>query len=200
MDGASLDRLSRIVHHLGHHATRRKALRSLAGGGLAGFLARLGTEDARGACTRLRRPCSRPGECCPGLTCRNGRCRVRNDGGGGGNGSCGGTTCPSGQSCCNVSGFSQCIDRDYLKCCRSSICSKGEDCCGVGSCCAKGWKCCGDGRCCPDGWRCGPTACHTSRAAGISAESAESIPFAEPVDSDEQSWIERGWMTSAGTK
>jgi hypothetical protein len=28
-------------------------------------------------------------------------------------------------------------------------------------------------------------------------ESAESIPFAEPVKSDEQRWIEQGWMTAA---
>jgi hypothetical protein len=198
MDGASFDRLSRIVHRLGHSATRRQTLRTLAGGGLAGLFTRLGTGDARAACARPGRPCSGGRECCQGFRCRNGRCRVRNDGGGGGGG-CGGTTCRSGWTCCKISGFSQCIDPDYLHCCRSTICQKGADCCGAG-CCSLGWKCCDNGRCCPDGWRCGKTGCHASRTAGISAESAESIPFAEPVKSDEQRWIEQGWMTPAGTE
>jgi len=34
----------------------------------------------------------------------------------------------------------------------------------------------------------------------ISAESAKSVPFAEPVKSDEQRWIELGWMTAPGTE
>ena len=233
MDGASFDRLSRTVHRLRHHATRRQALRTLAAGGLAGLLTRLETDDAGAACTQRRRRCSRNGECCgypnrdvvcdalpracnrsgdrccgrsdasctshcdccKGLACGGGRCRVSSDGGG----DCGGTTCRSGWSCCTISGYSQCIDRDKLLCCRSSICEKGGDCCGDG-CCSKGWKCCGDGRCCPKDWRCGRTACLASQTADISAESAESIPFAKPVKSDEQRWIELGWMTAAGTE
>jgi hypothetical protein len=233
MDGASFDRLSRTVHRLRHQATRRQALRTLAVGGLAGLVTRLGTEDANAACTERRRRCSRDGECCGypnrdivcdalpgacdrngdrccgrsdascssqcdccrGLTCSGGRCRAS----GGDGGDCGDTTCPRDRSCCNVSGFSQCIDLDYLHCCRSTICQKGADCCGAG-CCSSGWKCCDNGRCCPDGWRCGKTACHASRTAGISAESAESIPFAEPVKSDEQRWIEQGWITAAETE
>jgi hypothetical protein len=77
MDGASFDRLSRIVHRLRHQATRRQALRTLAVGGLAGLVTRLGTEDANAACTRPGRRCSGGRECCQGLTCRNGRCRAQ---------------------------------------------------------------------------------------------------------------------------
>ncbi|MCC2662792.1 MAG: hypothetical protein K0S35_714, partial [Geminicoccaceae bacterium] len=58
---------------------------------------------------------------------------------------------------------------------------------------------------CPDGWTCGNTACFDSQNfdsqnADVSAESAESTPFAEPVKSDEQRWIERGWMTAPKTE
>jgi hypothetical protein len=230
MDGASFDRLSRIVHRLRHQATRRQALRTLAVGGFAGLLTRLGTEGARAACTQRRHRCSRDGECCghpdrdivcdplppacdrngdrccgrsdasctspcdccKGLTCGGGRCRASNDGGG----TCGGKTCRRGWNCCTISGFSSnCIDPDQLRCCRSSICERGGDCCDS-TCCSKGWKCCGDGRCCPDGWRCGRTVCFASQTADISAESAKSVPFAEPVKSDERRWIELGWMTA----
>jgi hypothetical protein len=198
MDEASFDRLSRTVHRLRRHTTRREALRTLAVGGVAGLLTRLETDDARAACTRFWGRCSRDGQCCKRMRCRRGRCRPRNDGGGGGE-SCGGTTCRSGLSCCTVSGFDQCIDRDRLICCRSSICERGGDCCGS-TCCSKGWKCCGDGRCCPKDWRCGNTACVASQTADVSAESAESIPFDEPVKSDEQRWIDLGWMTATGTE
>jgi hypothetical protein len=198
MDGASFDRLTRTVHRLRHQATRRQALRILAVGGLAGLLTRLETDDAKAACTRLLRPCSRRGECCRGLTCRRGRCRPRNDGGGGGD-DCGGKTCSRDLSCCNIKGFHQCIDRDYLRCCRSGICERDGDCCGDG-CCSSGQKCCGDGRCCPKDWRCGRTACLASQTADISAESGKSIPFAEPVRGDEHRWIDLGWMTAPGTE
>ena len=192
MDGASFDRLSRIVHRLSRHSTRRQALRTLAVGGVGGLLTRLETDDAKAACRRLWGRCSRDGECCRRLRCRSGRCLPRNDGGGGG---CGGTTCRGDSTCCTISGFSQCIDPDILRCCSSSICERGGDCCG-NSCCSKGWKCCGDGRCCPKDWRCGRTACLAAQTADISAESAESIPFAEPEKGDERQWIERGWMTA----
>jgi hypothetical protein len=226
MDGASFDRLSRIVHRLRHHTTRRQALRTLAVGGVAGLLARLEAEDARAACTARRHRCSRDGECCgrdvvcdalpgacdrsgdrccgrsdatcsskcdccKGLTCSGGRCRTSSDGGG----DCGGTTCSDGLSCCTISGFHQCIDRDYLRCCGSIFCPRSGECCGDG-CCSSDQKCCSNGRCCPKGWRCGKTACFTSLTADISAESAQSVPFAEPVKSDEQRWIELGWMTA----
>jgi hypothetical protein len=232
MDGASFDRLTRVVHRLRRHATRRQALRALTFGGAAGLLTRLGAEEAQAACTERRRQCSRNGECCGypnrnvvcdalpgacdrsgdrccgrsdasctsqcdccrGLTCAGGRCRA-----GDGGDSCGGSTCQSGWSCCTISGYSQCIDPDHLRCCRSSICERGGDCCGK-SCCAKGWKCCGNGRCCPKDWRCGRTACLAAQTADISAEATESIPFAEPEKSDERRWIEQGWMTAAGTE
>lgn len=198
MDGASFDRLSRIVHRLRHHTTRREALRILAVGGVAGLLTRLETDDVAARCKRLWGRCSRDGECCRRLRCRQGRCRPRIDGGGGG-GDCGGTTCSGDWTCCTISGVSRCIDPDYLRCCSSSICQRAGDCCGS-SCCSEGWKCCGDGRCCPKDWRCGNTACLAVQTADISAESTESIPFAEPEKSDEQRWIELGWMTAAGTE
>jgi hypothetical protein len=146
-------------------------------------------------CGRSGASCSRKCDCCRGLTCSGGRCRSSNDGGG----SCGNTTCPSGQKCCTISGFPQCIDPDFLHCCQSAICTKGWDCCGK-FCCSSGWKCCGNGLCCPDGWRCGKTACDPSRTSATAEASAESIPFAEPVPSDEQHWIEQGWLTVVGTK
>jgi hypothetical protein len=198
MDGASFDRLTRIAHRLSHHTTRRQALRALAVGGVAGLLTRLETDDAKAACKRLWRRCSRDGECCRKLRCRRGRCLPR-DGGGGGGEDCGGEKCRNDLSCCTISGKSVCIDRDRLICCRSQICERGGDCCDS-TCCSKGWKCCGDGRCCPKDWRCGRTACLASQTADISAESAESIPFAKPVKSDELGWIEKGWMTAAGTE
>ena len=82
MDGASFDRLSRIVHRLSHRTTRRQALRALAVGGVAGLLTRLETDDARAGCKRYWHRCSRDGECCGRFQCRNGRCRPRNGGGG----------------------------------------------------------------------------------------------------------------------
>ena len=197
MDGASFDRLSRIVHRLSHQETRREALRTLAVGGLAALLTHLETDDAQAACKQLWRRCSRDGECCRRLRCRRGRCLPRYRSGGG-DGECGGQTCEGDWSCCRISGVSRCIDRDRLICCRSSICERGGDCCD-NSCCSKGWKCCGDGRCCPKDWRCGNTACLASQTADFSAESAESIPFAKPVKSDEQGWIKKGWMTTPGT-
>jgi hypothetical protein len=198
MDGASFDRLSRIVHRLNHQETRRGALRTLAVGGLAALLNRLETEDAKAACKRLWGRCSRDGECCQRLRCRGGRCLPRNGGDGGGE-NCGGTPCDRDWTCCRISGVSRCIDRDRLICCRSSICERGGDCCDS-TCCSKGWKCCGDGRCCPKDWRCGNTACLNSQTADISAESVESIPFAKPVKSDEQRWIDLGWMTAPRTE
>jgi hypothetical protein len=197
MDRASFDRLTRTIHRLRHQTTRRQALRILAVGGLAGLLTRLETDEAKAACTRFWGRCSRDGECCRRMRCRRGRCRPRNDGGGSGE-SCGGSTCDSGWSCCKISGVSRCIDRDRLICCRSSICQKGGDCCRDG-CCSEGWKCCGD-VCCPKDWRCGRNGCIASRTADISAESAESTPFAEPVKGDERTWIKKGWMTAAGTE
>jgi hypothetical protein len=205
MDGASFDRLSRIVHRLSHQQTRREALRTLAVGGLAALLTRLETDDAKAACKWYWGRCSRDGECCRRLQCRNGRCFPRNGGGGGGGGGggdgrhCGGEQCRNDWSCCTISGTSRCIDRDHLICCRSSICERGGDCCDS-TCCSKGWKCCGNGRCCPNGWHCGNTACFDSRTGDFSAESAESVPFAKPVKSDEQGWIKKGWMTAAGTE
>ena len=198
MDGASFDRLSRTVHRLHDHTTRRQALSALAAGGLTALLTRLEIDETRAACTRFWGRCSRDGECCQKMRCRNGRCRPRNDGGGDG-GDCGGKTCRSSWSCCRIDGYSQCIDPDQLICCRSSICQKGGDCCGDG-CCSKGWKCCGNGRCCPKDWRCGQTACFATQTADISAQSAQSVPFAEPVQSDERHYIEKGWMTTPRTE
>jgi hypothetical protein len=219
MDGASFDRLSRIVHRLGHHAPRRQALHALAVGGFAGLLTRLGTEDAGAACTARRHRCSHdreccghsdgdvvcdapssacdrnghrccgrsgascltPCDCCRGLLCGGGSCRASSDGGQ----DCGGSPCPSGSTCCTVKGVQRCIDRDLFRCCRSGVCERGGECCGDG-CCSSGDKCCGHGRCCPKNWRCGKTACLASRTADISAESAKSIPFTEPVKGDGQ--------------
>lgn len=146
-------------------------------------------------CGRSDAQCSSHCDCCRGFACSGGRCRSSGDGGEG----CGGTTCPSGWTCCEISGVSRCIDPDYLRCCRSSICEQDGDCCGS-TCCSSGWKCCGDGRCCPDGWRCGKNACIARQTAGISAESDESVPFGDPVKGDEREWIEKGWMKAAGTK
>jgi hypothetical protein len=201
MDGASFDRLSRIVHRLSHQETRRGALRTLAVGGLAALFTRLETDDAKATCKSFWRRCSREGECCRRLRCRNGRCLPHNSGGGGGGGGghCGGQSCRNGWSCCTISGVSRCIDRDRLICCRSSICERGGDCCDNG-CCSTGSKCCGNGHCCPKNWRCGNTACFASRTADVSAESAESKPFAEPVKGDERRWIDLGWMTAPGTE
>ena len=147
-------------------------------------------------CGRHDARCSSRCDCCQGFTCSSsGRCQSSDDGGE----SCGGAICERDWTCCRIGGVSRCIDPDNLRCCRSSICERGGDCCGS-SCCSSGWKCCGDGHCCPKDWRCGRTGCDAPRTAGISAESAETVPFADPVKGDERKWIEKGWMTAARTE
>ena len=109
MDGASFDRLSRVVYHLRYPATRRRALRTLAIGGVAGLLARFGTEEARAACTERRRRCSRNGECC-GYPDRN-------------------VVCDALPGACDRSG-DRCCGRTDASCSSKCDCCRGLSCLG----------------------------------------------------------------------
>jgi len=71
-------------------------------------------------CGRSDASCASQCDCCRGLACSGGRCRV----GDGDGGCCGGSTCQSGWTCCTMKGVSPCIDRDDLQCCRSAMCQR----------------------------------------------------------------------------
>ena len=64
MDGARFDRWTRLL--AADPASRRAALRLLAGGGAAAVLARLGLEGAAAACAGLGQTCTHDGACCSG--------------------------------------------------------------------------------------------------------------------------------------
>jgi hypothetical protein len=173
MDGASFDQLSRIVHRLHHHATRRQALRTFAAGGLAGLLTRLGTEEAGAACTQRRRRCSRNRDCCgypnrdvvcgalPSECDRNGgRCCGQLD-----------ASCSSNCDCCQglTCSGGRCRVGSDGGACGNTTCPSGQTCCSISgfpqcidpdflhccqsAICSKGSNCCGKS-CCSSGWKC----------------------------------------------
>lgn len=112
MDGERFDRWTKTLTT--GTGSRRAALRLLAGGALAGILARLSLEEAAAGCGKVGDKCGGDrGDCCTGARCKNGRCRCKRgwldcDGNGrcenlrtnpSNCGGCG-TVCPSG-SCIN---------------------------------------------------------------------------------------------------
>jgi hypothetical protein len=218
MDGESFDRLSVVVHRLRDQATRRGALRLLAGGVVA--LASELLADADDAEAKKRHNNKRHrrnnkkycrgfgGRCYSHRDCCNGRCFggfCFGSGGGGGGKHCGGRKCPAGWSCCRANNVSVCTPNNFPTCCGNVGYAPGFSCCNAhhggacpggfgctdqfGLCCQPGWTwCANSGRCCPSGWFCGDIACYAYQTADVSGESVESVPFADPVRISEQEW------------
>ncbi|MCA9862055.1 MAG: hypothetical protein R2853_04100 [Thermomicrobiales bacterium] len=213
MDGSSFDKLSVSVHRLREQASRRNALRLLAGGTAAAVAGAIVTEaDAKKKKHKKNKYknkykkcrnnwyggfCNGNKDCCNGK-CRNGICWY--NGGGGGRGGCGGVRCPNGWSCRKQGTVHICSPYNYPNYCGNNTywtdnnnccsgyaggaCPVGWECCGSSGCCAVGQKCCGNGRCCPDGWYCGNITCESRQAADISGESVETQPFIAAVPPD----------------
>ncbi|MCA9880377.1 MAG: hypothetical protein KC442_21425 [Thermomicrobiales bacterium] len=201
MDGSSFDRLSVSVHRLRGQATRRNALRLLAGGSAAALASAVVPDaDAKKKHKNKKykkcRNRSYGGSCRNNKDCCNGKCRYGicwYNGGGGGKGGCGGVRCPNGWTCrkqgpahiCspynypNYCGNNTYWGNDY-KCCGGNYggfaCPWGE-CCGIATCCQSGWKCCGGSTCVPNGWDCNDFF----RGAEIGGES---VPTMEPTPPD----------------
>jgi hypothetical protein len=214
MDGESFDRLSVIVHRLRDKATRRRALGLLLSGSVAavsGVLADdAGARNRNNNCRRVGGRCSSNRDCCSSK-CRHGRCWTDGGGGGGGSGQerCGGQRCPSDWRCCNSSGVSVCVPRNYPVCCGNKSFVKGYTCCGgsggacrggvdsctgqFGVCCQSGWKYCTSGffkgQCIPKDWSCNDLS-QSSQSAGSSADSTEQVPTAAPQSISPKDWIE----------
>lgn len=209
MDGEAFDRLSVAVHRLREQATRRNALRLLAGGAAVAATG-LSIDDTNAKRRKKNKNknkkrkkcrnnnwwngwggrCRKNKDCCYGK-CRNGICwNTGGGGGGGGKKRCNGVRCPSGWKCCKrwQDGVKVCAPPGDPVCFDNNICYGGEPCGWNGpvrNCCSSGWKCCGNGRCCPDGWRCGDVACYANQDAEVGGESTESTPFVEAVPENE---------------
>ena len=212
MDGESFDRLSVVVHRLRDKATRRGALGLLLGGSVAAASGLLADDaDAKknnknkknGNCRGYGATCRSNKDCCYSK-CRSGRCWY--DGGGGNGQHCGGKNCPSGWGCCNTSGISVCVPNNYPTCCGNQSFANGYSCCGgyggaclggidsctgqFGVCCQPGWKHCNNGytsTCIPHDWDCNM---FFNQVAGVTTESAQPIPTADPVAIAAEDWIE----------
>ena len=204
MDGSSFDKLSVSVHRLREQASRRNALRLLAGGTAAVVAGAVATEtDAKKKNKKYKKYkkcrnnfyggfCNGNKQCCNGK-CRNGICWYNGGGGGGGRGGCGGVRCPNGWSCrkqgpahiCSPYNYpNYCGNNTYwngnYRCCGGGYngiaCPSGE-CCGIATCCQSGWKCCGNSTCIPNSWDCDDFF----RSAQVGGES---IPTMEPTAPD----------------
>lgn len=206
MDGSSFDKLSVTVHRLRGQASRRNALRLLAGGAVAAVGGAIATEtDAKKKKNKNKYNkkykkcrnnfyggfCNGNKDCCNGK-CRNGVCWY-NGGGGGGNGGCGGVRCPNGWSCRRQGPAHICSPYDYpnycgnntywngnYRCCGggySGIACPSGECCGIARCCQSGWKCCGNNTCIPNNWNCNDF--YQSAEIG-----GETIPTMEPTPPD----------------
>ena len=141
MDGPRFDEWVRATARQG--ATRRAALRLMAGGALGGLLVRFGLGEAAAACARVGQRCARNYDCCDGEYCHTNRCRCRPD-----RDRCRRRCCSTGETCvegacrrCATDG--QCVrffpDRqEQVPCCGTDVCSpdgvctpclpKGGDC------------------------------------------------------------------------
>ena len=140
MDGDRFDRLTRGL--TAGPSSRRRVLRGLAGAALAGTLARFAPASAQDgaaaqACLAPGKKCALGEACCPGATCKQGRCR-----------------CKTGTKPC----AGKCIPAD--RCCTEADCPAGQTCPGPGKrCrCPAGTKPC-QGKCIPTERCCSPADC-----------------------------------------
>ena len=154
MDGSSFDKLSVNVHRLREQASRRNALRLLAGGAVAavgGIVA--GHSDSEAKRKKNCRSgyggrCNSNKDCCNGK-CRNGRCWYTGNGNGGGNNGgryCNGVRCVDGWRCCYFQGYQRCLPETHAACIGSGECPNTWDTCGwngsIRQCCGVGQQCC----------------------------------------------------------
>jgi len=220
MDGESFDRLSVVVHHLREKATRRGALGLLlaSSAAAAGLLQddasaknkknknKNNNKNKKNSnCRGYGGSCWSNKDCCYS-DCRNGRCWY---GDGGGNNQCGGRTCDADWGCCTSNGISVCVPHTFPTCCGNYGFANGYTCCGgyggaclggldtctgqFGLCCQPGWKHCQNSfssTCIPNSWDCNQFFYQSSQNAGISTESADPIPTADPVAVPAEDWIE----------
>jgi hypothetical protein len=193
MDGSSFDKLSVAVHRLREQASRRNALRLLAGGAVAAVGGAIATEtDAKKKKNKNKNKnkynkkykkcrnnfyggfCNGNKDCCNGK-CRNGVCWY-NGGGGGGNGGCGGVRCPNGWTCRKQGPAHICSPyNNPIYCGNNTYWESNYNCCYgyAGGACQAGWKCCNGRTCIPNHWNCNDFF----QSAEIGGES---IPTMEP--------------------
>jgi hypothetical protein len=200
MDGSSFDKLSVSIHRLREQASRRNALRLLAGGTVAAVAGAIATEtDAKKKKKHKKHKkkncrngfggrCNSNRDCCNGR-CRNGFCWYTGNGGGGGNGGqrCNGVRCPNGWRCCYFQGWQRCLPETHAACTGSGECPFTWDTCGwngsIRKCCGVGQKCCYSDNlnmdiCLPDGADCDDF----NRSASVEGQSISSIEGAsEPI-------------------
>jgi hypothetical protein len=125
MDGRRFDHLARLI---GSRASRRGAVKALAGGGAAALLVGLGVEEAAAACKASNKECSRDRQCCS-LDCRRNQCRCAREQ----------ERCKSAKGCCQGEDVTNCRTSLGLvgdRCCREAgrKCSETLDCCGNLAC------------------------------------------------------------------
>ncbi len=130
MDGRRFDELSRMI---ASGSTRRGAIRVALGAVLVGAAARSGAPaaaqlESAGKCGADGDRCQQQSDCCKGLTCRNNRCRYKNN--------CGGQEgdfCQRNGDCCSKI---FCCESQCTKC-KGYACGSNNDCCN-GFVCKKG--------------------------------------------------------------
>lgn len=150
------DRFDDVARTLAAGATRRGALRALAGGAVGSLVALLGPRAAGAACAAAGRRCGDGRRCCRGAVCKGGACACRaglTDCGGrctdletdGGNcGRCG-RVCTGGKTCRD--GACVCVPEDREMTCREGRCGATVNNCGETVECGG----CGTGKTCVDG-------------------------------------------------
>ena len=162
MDG---ERFDAITRRLAAGASRRGALRLLAGGALGGLLARLGPQEAaatHAGCRHNGASCARAGQCCSGR-CDSGTCRPCTKAG----------QCPQPANPCQravCTGTGRCALRDKPT---GTACGEGQVCCG-GVCTVLGTNanCGGCGESCE-------RTCQACTGAGTCAAANEGAPCSD---------------------
>ena len=157
--------------------SRRNALRTLLGGGVAGMLGAIGlaqatSADAALACNDIGQGCKNASDCCAGFcdtsggrrgvcACPSGTTKCSN--------ACGSTCCPAGTTC--NAGVCVCESNGFPPC-GGQCCAAGTSCVN-GSCaapCPTGSIQCASGTCCPAGSTCTPSgacSCAGPTCAGV---------------------------------
>ena len=173
------NRFDQLTRELGTTASRRKAIRIMAGAVATGGLSLIGLRpagaDDPGRCRKIGVPCRRNTECCSGfcdpatarcacpprtnLCPKTGLCISQCSGGTVFNPETCECDCPPGTVVCvNSMGFRFCCPAGST-CCDFVCCPSGTACCGtISMCCPTGTTCCGF-QCCPSGSTCCGSQC-----------------------------------------